>query len=103
MCISAQELYDFLKHHTYRNIVFSSENQDDFRVKDPLSMSLEFSSILMSLNPSRIVLKGDCGTVTLKMVDSAETECGSVLGDIVTVVCGYSSGSSRSRLKIILQ
>ena len=103
MCLSARELYVFLKDHTYGNIIFSSDNQDNFKVKDPINISVEFSSILMCLNPNRIVLKGDCGTMTINMVDYAEVELGSVLGDIITIVCGCVSGSDRSRLKIILQ
>lgn len=103
LCLSARELYDFLEEHTYSNIVYLSENQDDFEVRNPVSMSLEFSSVLMCLCPSRLVLKGEGRTMVLNMVCSAEVELGSVLGDIATIICGRSSGSSRSRLKFILQ
>lgn len=70
-------------------VIFWSENQDDYDIMNPCILRMSFPVITVWENPNLICLKDGenaiafCGVTEIQM-DSES----SVLGDIVTVICG---------------
>lgn len=88
--MSTGEFKRYLDRHKPKKIVYSTENQDWYRVADPCKVEMVFTIMLISEAPNIITMRNGLNdTMYLDRVKYIEVdEKSSVLGTVLRIYCG---------------
>lgn len=101
--LSLPEFKEYYLSRNFKKTIFSFDNQIQPNVNSFISLSFEFDIITFTFNPNVIYMKSTNNTMKLNRVKAIKvSDEPSLLGTIITVICGDSSDKNSDKEYILI-